>query len=156
MTKLDFKVEDVMNTVVITIDADQTIKQAAMIMKYWAVSSIVVMKKKKLQGIITEKDLVTRVMAEGQDPERTKIRAVMSQPVIAVKSNQNLETAIRVLLSHGIKKLPVLGGKLGKDIVGMLSLTDVAMICPDLFSTIRVLADQQSMTVQKNIDFYVC
>jgi CBS domain-containing protein len=156
MTKLDFKVEDVMNTVVITIEAAQTIKQAAKIMKHWAVSSLVVMKKKNLQGIITENDLVSRVMAEGQDPEETSIESVMSQPVIVVKSNQNLESAVKVFLSHRIKKLPVLGGELGKELVGILSLTDVAMICPDLFSTIRLLAEKQPVSVQKNVDFYIC
>jgi CBS domain-containing protein len=155
MTKLDFKVEDVMNTVVITIEADQTIKQAAKIMKHWSVSSIVVMKKKKLQGIITEKDLVTRVMAEGKDPDQTSIESVMSQPVLVVKSKQNLETAVKVFVSQGIKKLPVLGGELDKELVGILSLTDVAMICPDLFSTIRVLAEKQPVSVQKNVDFYI-
>lgn len=156
MTKLDFKVEDIINTVVITVETDQTIKQAAKIMKHWSVSSLVVMKKKKLQGIITEKDLVTRVISEGQDPDQTSIESVMSQPVIAVKSNQSLESAIKVLVSQGIKKLPVLGGELGKDLVGILSLTDMALIYPDLFSTIRALAEKQPVSVQKNVDFYIC
>jgi CBS domain-containing protein len=124
-------------------------------MKHWSVSSLVVMKK-KLQGIITEKDLVTRVIAEGQDPDQTSIESVMSQPVIAVKSNQSLESAIKVLVSQGIKKLPVLGGELGKDLVGILSLTDMALIYPDLFSTIRALAEKQPVSVQKNVDSYIC
>jgi CBS domain-containing protein len=153
MTKLDYKVEDVMNTIVITIEADQTIKQAAKIMKHWAVSSLIVMKKKKLQGIITENDLVLRVIAEGQDPEKTSIESVMSHPVIIIKSNQSLEAAVKVLASHKIKKLPVFGGKRGKELVGVLSLTDVAMKYPAIYASMKNLQETQQPPLDNYIDF---
>jgi CBS domain-containing protein len=156
MTKLDYKVKDVMNTVVITIEADQTIKQAAKIMKYWAVSCLVVMKKKKLQGIITENDLVSRVIAEGQDPDKTSIESVMSHPVIVIKSNQNLESAVKILSSHKIKKLPVLGGVRGKELVGVLSLTDVAMMYPTIYASMKKLQETQQSPLENNMDFHMC
>jgi len=77
---MSYTIEDVMKTSVITIDAHQSARQAAKMMNYKGVSSLVVTNK-KLQGIVTEKDLVTRIMATGTDPEKIEIREIMSQPV---------------------------------------------------------------------------
>ena len=154
--KMSYKVEDVMKTSVITIDIDRTARQAAKMMNYKGVSSLVVTKKKKLQGIITEKDLVARIIAKGVDPEKIKIRDIMSQPVVIVKPDQSLESAVKVMLMQGIKKLPVLGGDYGEDLVGMLSLTDVAMVYPVLYSTLKEIQEQQPIEVEKDVDFYIC
>jgi CBS domain-containing protein len=153
---MSYTVEDVMKKDVITIDAHRSARQAAKMMNYRGVSSLVVTNEKKLQGIVTEKDLVTRIMAEGSDPEKIEIGAIMSQPVIIVRPNQSLESAVKVMLLQGIKKLPVLGGEVGEDLVGMLSLTDIAMLYPSLYSTMKQLQENQPMTVEEDVDFYIC
>jgi CBS domain-containing protein len=98
------------------------------------------MSDKKVSGIVTEKDLCTRVVAKGGDPERVKVEEIMTQPVIFVRPDSLLEGAIQVMLIQGIKKLPVLGGEFGEELVGILSLTDVAMLYP---------------AVEKGEDFYI-
>jgi signal-transduction protein with cAMP-binding, CBS, and nucleotidyltransferase domain len=60
------------------------------------------------------------------------------------------------MLMQGIKRLPVLGGELGGDFVGILSLTDVAMLYPALYATMKQLQESQLMPVEKGVDFYIC
>ena len=148
--------EDVMHSNVVTIDGKYTARQAAKMMDYRGVSSLVVVSKKKLSGIITEKDLCTRVVAKGMNPESVKVEEIMTQPVVIVKPDSLLESAIQVMLLQGIKKLPVLGGEFGEDLVGILSLTDVAMMYPAMFASIKKLQESQLLLVEKDVDFYIC
>lgn len=152
---MSLKVEDVMRMVVITIDSSYTARQAAKMMDHRGVSSLVVTSKKKLVGIVTEKDLCTRVVAKGEDPEHVKVKDIMSQPVVVVKPDALLEGAIQVMLVQGIKKLPVLGGELGEDLIGILSLTDVVMLYPALYATMKQLQESQSLILEKDVDFYI-
>ena len=92
--KMSYKVEDVMKTSVITIDIDRTARQAAKMMNYKGVSSLVVTKKKKLQGIITEKDLVARIIAKGVDPEKIKNGLVELWPVPWSDEHEELKRLI--------------------------------------------------------------
>jgi CBS domain-containing protein len=126
-------------------------------MNYRGVSSLLVINDgNKLMGIITEKDIVSRVVAGDINPNTTKIHEIMSQPVITVRPAQSLESAVKVMLMQGIKKLPVLGGDVGEDIVGILSLTDIAMLYPSLFTYTKMLQENQMLSVEKDVDFYIC
>jgi len=153
---VSLKVEDVMRPSVVTIDVKYNARQAAKLMDYRGVSSLVVVARKKLAGILTEKDLVTRVVAKGKDPEKAKVGDIMTQPVVIVRPDALLESAIQVMLMQGIKKLPVLGGEFGEDMVGILSLTDVAMLYPALYATMKQLQESQPLSVEKGVDFYIC
>jgi signal-transduction protein with cAMP-binding, CBS, and nucleotidyltransferase domain len=153
---MSLKVEDVMCTSVVTIDGEYSARQAAKMRDYRGVSSLVVVSKKKLSGIVTEKDLCTRVVAKGEDPEHVKVVDIMTRPVVIVRPDALLENAIQVMLMQGIKRLPVLGGELGGDFVGILSLTDVAMLYPALYATMKQLQESQLMPVEKGVDFYIC
>lgn len=144
-----------MHANVVTIDGKYTARQAAKIMDYRGVSSLVVMSDKKVSGIVTEKDLCTRVVAKGGDPERVKVEEIMTQPVIFVRPDSLLEGAIQVMLIQGIKKLPVLGGEFGEELVGILSLTDVAMLYPAVYATMKQLQESQPLPVEKGEDFYI-
>lgn len=141
---------------VVTIGINYNARQAAKMMEYESVSSLVVLSRKKLAGILTEKDLVTRVVAKGKDPEKAKVGDIMSQPVVVIRADASLESAIRVMMMQGIEKLPVLGGEFGEDMVGILSLTDVAMLYPALYTTMKQLQESQPLPVEKGVDFYIC
>ena len=152
---MSLKVEDVMRASVVTIEGSYTARQAAKMMDSRGVSSLVVLSKKRLTGIVTEKDLCTRVVAKGENPEKVKVLDIMTQPVFVVKADALLESAIQVMLVQGIKKLPVLGGELGEDLVGILSLTDVAMLYPALYATMKQLQESQQTVLEKGVDFYI-
>jgi len=152
---MSVKVEDVMHTSVVTIDGNYTARQAAKMMDYRGVSSLVVISKKKLSGIITEKDLCTRVMAKGKNPEHMRVEEIMTQPVVITKPDMLLESAIQMMLVQGIKKLPVLGGELGEDLVGILSLTDIVMLYPAMYASMKKLQENQLMPLEKGMDSYI-
>ena len=152
---MSLKVEDVMRPNVVTIESRYTARQAAKMMDYRGVSSLVVVSKKRLAGIVTEKDLCARVVAKGENPEKVKIADIMTQPVVIVRPDSLLESAIQVMLVQGIKKLPVMGGEFGEDLVGILSLTDVAMLYPALYATMKQLQESQPLQLEKNVDFYI-
>ena len=153
---MSIKVEDVMRSSVVTIEGEYSARQAAKMMEFKGVSSLVVVSKKKISGIVTEKDLCTRVIARGRDSEKVKVMEIMSQPVIIVRPDMSLESAVQVMLMQGIKKLPVLGGEFGEDLVGILSLTDVAMLYPAIYATMKQLQETQSLPLEKGVDFYIC
>ncbi|OGD57416.1 hypothetical protein A3K78_01790 [Candidatus Bathyarchaeota archaeon RBG_13_52_12] len=153
---MSIKVEDVMRSSVVTIEGESSARQAAKMMDFRGVSSLVVMSRKKISGIVTEKDLCTRVMAKGRDAEKVKVMEIMSQPVIIVRPDMPLENAVQVMLMQGIKKLPVLGGEFGEELVGILSLTDVAMLYPAIYATMKQLQEIQPLPLEKGVDFYIC
>ena len=95
---MSYKVQDIMKEKVVTIKASNSVRNAAKMMNYRGISSLVVTQGSKIKGIITEKDLVTRVIANGADPQKTKIKDIMSQPVIIVHPEQTLESAVKVML----------------------------------------------------------
>ena len=66
-----------------------------------------------------------------------KVEGVMTQPVVIVRSDVLLESVIQVMLVQGVKRLSVLVGEFGEDLVGILSLTDVAMLYPALYATMK-------------------
>ena len=153
---MSIKVEDVMRSSVVTIEGESSARQAAKMMDFRGVSSLVVMSRKKISGIVTERDLCTRVMAKGRDAEKVKVMEIMSQPVIIVRPDTPLENAVQVMLMQGIKKLPVLGGEFGEELVGILSLTDVAMLYPAIYATMKQLQEIQPLPLEKGVDFYIC
>ena len=145
-----------MRSSVVTIESGYSARQAAKMMDFRGVSSLVVLSKKKISGIVTEKDLCTRVMSKGRNAEKVKVMEIMSQPVIIVRPDMSLENAVQVMLMQGIKKLPVLGGESGEDLVGILSLTDVVMLYPAIYATMKQLQEIQPLPLEKGVDFYIC
>lgn len=151
--KVNITVEDAMRNTVIAVTPNFSAKQAAKLMDLRGVSSLVVIREGMLKGILTEKDLVTRIVARGYNPSKIRVENIMSQPVITIKVNSSLEDAVRVMLINGIKKLPVLNTE--NKLIGILSLTDVAMIYPALYSTMKQLLDIQQETQLKATQAYI-
>lgn len=150
---MNITVEDAMRNTVITVTPYFSAKQAAKLMDLRGVSSLVVIREGMLKGILTEKDLVTGIVARGYNPSKIRVENIMSQPVITIKVNSSLEDAVRVMLINGIKKLPVLNTE--NKLIGILSLTDVAMIYPALYSTMKQLLDIQQETQLKATQAYI-
>ena len=150
---MNITVEDAMRNTVIAVTPYFSAKQAAKLMDLRGVSSLVVIREGMLKGILTEKDLVTGIVARGYNPSKIRVENIMSQPVITIKANSSLEDAVRVMLINGIKKLPVLNTE--NKLIGILSLTDVAMIYPALYSTMKQLLDIQQETQLKATQAYI-
>jgi len=115
-------VKDFMTTNVITIDVKRNVLEAAKLMHQQDVGDLVVMEGVEAKGIVTERDLVRRVMAL-KKPLETKISEVMSSPLITIDENSQLRDAARLMVKYKIRRLPVTKGTV---LVGIIATNDFA------------------------------
>jgi CBS domain-containing protein len=124
-------VQDVMTRDVVIISPEDTVENAARAMTNFGISSLIAQSQIGVSGILTERDILTRVVASGRNSKEVLVRDVMTTPIIATKPNVTIETAVRIMIEHRIKKLPVVSKDDDSKIVGILSMTDVASLKPD-------------------------
>lgn len=148
------KVEDVMVREVMTIDENATVKEAAEVMNRFEIGCLIAVRKGKAMGILTERDMLKRVVAESKDATKTKVKDVMSSPLVVVEPAMDLEEAVRLMFQMKIKKLPVVDGK---RLVGLVTLTDIARFQPQMMRILKQLAMRQATpkSMKKVIDYYV-
>ncbi|MBS7616010.1 CBS domain-containing protein [Candidatus Bathyarchaeota archaeon] len=139
---------------VVTIDENSTVKEAAEVMNKFEIGCLIAVRKGKAVGIITERDLLKRVVAEAKDVGKTKVKDVMSSPLVVVEPGMELEEAVKLMFQMKIKKLPVVDEK---RLVGLVTLTDIARFQPQMIKILKQLAKRQSApkSMKKVIDYYV-
>jgi signal-transduction protein with cAMP-binding, CBS, and nucleotidyltransferase domain len=103
---------------------DTPVSEVAKLMKKDDVGAIPVGKDDRLIGMITDRDLALRIVAEGRDPTTTSAEEVMTPDIVYCQTHQTVEDAIHLMDQKKIRRLPVLNEK--KRMVGMLSLGDVS------------------------------
>ena len=151
---MSLKVEDVMVKDVITISYRASVKRAAQVMNKHEIGCLIVVKGRKAVGIVTERDMLKRVVAKAANPQKTKVEEIMSHPLIVVEPDMDLEDAVKLMFEMKIKKLPVVEkGKL----VGLISITDIARFHPHIMDIIKKLAAQENMPkrMQKVMCYYI-
>lgn len=153
-SEVTLKVEDVMVKEVITIDENSTVKEAADVMNKFEIGCLIAVRKGKAMGILTERDLLKRVVAEGKDATETKVKDIMTSPLVVAEPAMDLGEAVKLMFQMKIKKLPVVDGK---KLVGLVSLTDIARFQPQMISILKQLAARQAApkSMKKVIDRYV-
>ena len=105
-----------------------TVSKAAQLMKDENVGSIPVIEDvqtMKLIGIVTDRDLTLRVLADGLDGKSTKVDEVMTRKIVTCFADDSLHTALDVMAEHQLRRIPVVTNK--NKILGMISQADVAM-----------------------------
>ena len=117
-------VNQVMSKNVLTVDKSISLQEAAEKMKKSNIGCVVVMNDINPIGIVTERDFVTKVAAEGR-PLFTEISEVMSSPLITINSEETIWEASEMMKEKGIHKLPV---KENEQIVGIVTATDIVKI----------------------------
>lgn len=155
MSSLILKVEDVMVEGVVTIDADATVMQAVRLMNENEIGCLIVMRRGRAVGIITERDLLKRVIAKSKNPKKTQVREIMTKPLIAGQPDMDLEEATRLMFKMKIKKLPVVESE-GR-LLGLITLTDVARFQPQMIRILKKLSARTAAPkrMQKVVDYYV-
>jgi len=151
---VSIKVEDVMVENVITVEAEANVKKAVEIMNKNEIGCLVVVRRGKAVGIVTERDLLARVLVGGKDPRKTKVREIMSAPLVVGNSQMEIEDAVRLMFEMKVKKLPIVdGGKL----VGLVTLTDLARYQPQMIELLKKIIATQipPKRMRKVVDYYV-
>ncbi len=118
------KVKDIMSRDVVTIGADASVADAARKMKDANVGSVVVLDKNAVQGIVTDRKIVTNVIAENRDPGREKIGNIASKKLITCSEDSDVHDALKTLGDNKIRRCPVINDR--KELVGVLSVSDIA------------------------------
>ena len=119
------KVSDVMTTEVETVQMDSTLEEVASIMKIENVGALpVVDEDEDLIGIITDRDIIVRCIAEGKNPADTNVEEVLSHELETIEPDADVEEAARLMADKQIRRLPVCEEG---ELVGMLSIGDLAV-----------------------------
>jgi CBS domain-containing protein len=132
--KARIPVVEIMTTSPVTISADATVSEAAEIMRDKEVGSLVVLEDDRPTGIVTERDVVTKVAAENRASNKTTVRDIMTSPLVAVHPHQEVAEAAKVMAARRIRRLPVI--KEGR-LVGMLTENDIIRVWPQLIEVTR-------------------
>jgi CBS domain-containing protein len=121
-----------------SIDADKPVSYAAKMMRDEDVGLAPIVEGDKLIGTLTDRDIATRVVAEGRDPETTTVQEVASQDIVTIDPQQGLDEALRLMAQHQVRRLPVVeeDGRL----VGVVAQADVAQQA-DAAQTGRMVED---------------
>jgi CBS domain-containing protein len=117
-------IRDVMSSNPCAIDGDKPVAYAAKMMKQEDVGLAPIVEGDRLVGTLTDRDIVTRVVAEGKDPQSVKVRDVASSNLVTVDPQQDLDEALRLMANHQVRRLPVVEED-GR-VVGVLAQADVA------------------------------
>ena len=116
-------VRDVMTPNPKTVTRETGVVEAAKLMRSEDVGPLPVVENGNLVGIVTDRDLVTRVIAEGRDPESTTVGDVCSSEPVTVSPDDDLAHALTLLAKHQVRRLPVAEGD---QIVGIVAQADIA------------------------------
>lgn len=117
-------VKDVMTIEPVTIDAGTSLADAAQLMKERDVGSLIVTEQGKVTGIVTDRDITIRGVAEGADPQTARVSDVSSQELTTLSSDDSIEDAIQAMRDQDVRRLPVVEND---DAVGIVSLGDLAV-----------------------------
>src|SRR5438876_180900 len=117
-------IRDIMTANPSTIGPDQSVVEAAKIMKQEDAGVVPVTENGRLTGMVTDRDIAIRVVAEGKDAQSTAVREVVSKNLVTIDPQQDLDEALRLMAQHQVRRLPVVeeDGKL----VGVVAQADVA------------------------------
>ena len=117
-------VRDLMTTNPRTVTADTSLVEAAKAMRDEDAGIVPIVEGERLTGVVTDCDIAIGVVAEGKDPQMTKVDAIGSTNVVTVDPQQDLDEALRLMAEHQVRRLPVCeeDGRL----VGILAQADVA------------------------------
>jgi len=118
------RIRDIMTSNPSTVEPDKTVVDAARIMKQEDAGVVPVTENGRLTGMVTDRDIAIRVVAEGRDPQSTPVREVASKDLVTVDPQQDLDEALRLMAQHQVRRLPVVeeDGRL----VGVVAQADVA------------------------------
>ena len=148
------KIKDVMVTDVVTVDVDVSVRKAVERMNAQEIGCLIVLEKGQYAGILTERDVLKRVVAKALNPKKVVVGQVMTKPLVVVNPEVSLEDAVKLMLDKRVKKLPVIENK---RLVGLITMTDIAATHPGMVKFIKELSDKYNIPkrIQKVINYYI-
>ena len=107
-----------------TVNVDDTVLEAAQVMRDNDIGDAIVVEDGQVTGIVTDRDIVVRAVADGRDPQSTAVGEICTTGIQAIEPDASVDDSLRMMREHDIRRLPVV--KNGRP-VGILSLGDLAV-----------------------------
>ena len=121
------KCSDIMTRDVVACTPQSTIVEVAQLMKEEDIGPVLVVdneQSRTLVGIVTDRDIVLKVIAEGRDPKTTRVGDVMSKKLITCRADDDVDVAMRAMAQYQLRRIPVVEGNMM--LVGIIAQADVA------------------------------
>lgn len=108
----------------VTVKETDPVRQAAKMMRDQDIGNVLVLRDGAVCGIVTDRDIAIRAVAEGKDPDKTTVKEVASTELVAISPDDDVARAVRIMREKTVRRLPVVDhGKL----VGVVSIGDLAL-----------------------------
>ena len=119
-------VADVMTRRVVYLPGDTMLDEAAQAMRDQGIGDVVITNGPTLAGLVTDRDIVIRAIAEGLPPRTTRLDAIASRELIMVEQSATVEEAVQAMRERGVRRLLVCDAD--RKLVGIVSLSDLALL----------------------------
>ncbi|MBU2617834.1 MAG: CBS domain-containing protein [Euryarchaeota archaeon] len=129
-------VRDIMTRDVITADSNMRASEAAQKMTKHKIGSLVVTEDDKPIGIVTERDMIQKIMSKNVDPSSVILKDVMSQPLVTIEPDEGLSSAAQKLLEKDIRRLPIVEND---KLVGIITDADMIIFASSVTDTLTAL-----------------
>ena len=118
------RIHDVMTPHPVSLPSTASVHEAACAMRDQGIGDVIVVENNQVCGIVTDRDIVVRTVAEARDPAATTLADICSHAILTVTPSDSVEQAMRLMCTHAIRRLPVVDGG---EVVGIVSLGDLAV-----------------------------
>ncbi|MFH0862099.1 MAG: CBS domain-containing protein [Candidatus Altiarchaeota archaeon] len=125
----ELPLKDIKNSTIFRIDKTQTVYEAAKLMREKNISSVIALDKNTIAGIMTERDIVQKVICQDMNPKETKIEEIMTSPVPSIDIGKTLVDAARTMRQLKANELLVTEGR---EVKGIISEHDIVELDPAL------------------------
>ena len=133
----NISVSEVMSFPVITATKDATVYDIANIMKEKNIGAVVIVEGNEPVGIVTERDIVKRVVSKNLKPKDVLAEEVMSKKIATISQNASITEAAKIMATHGVKRLPVVENG---ELVGIITQSDIVKVSPELLEIVAEYA----------------
>lgn len=121
------KCRDIMTETLVYCSPNDSVRRAAQLMKTEDIGPILIVENEEnrtLVGIVTDRDLAIKVVAEGRDPDTTRVEEVMSKKLVTCRADDDVDAATQAMAQYQLRRIPVVGENM--KLVGIISQADVA------------------------------
>jgi len=142
----DIPVKEVMTRDVCTASKDESLLDASRKMLEFGVGSVIIVEDGRPIGIVTERDILKKVVARNRVPSRVKLKEIMSSPLITIKPTTSLREAADIMRKRGIRRLPIIDDN--GNLVGIITDNDILSVAIDLGEFAALLRDQEQAEIE--------
>jgi CBS domain-containing protein len=148
-------VKDIMSKPVVKIEGTKTAKDAGLLMKKHRKGCLIITKKNNPIGIISDSDLIKKVIAADLKASKVKLSKIMSRPLVVIRPDEDVLIAARRMKSTHVHRLPVVEN--GK-VVGLLSLSDIAKASPEMITLLesRLRMREEPFIIKEEFTAGIC